>query len=57
MIPEQAEALQVEMWRQLPPEERMRRVFAMIEDGFTLVAVSIRTARRKRISWIEGLPP
>jgi hypothetical protein len=33
----------------------MRMVLAMIEDGFALVAASIRAARRKRISWIEGL--
>ena len=56
MIPEQAEALQVERWRQLPPEERMRMVFARIEDGFALPAASIRAVRRKRISWVEGLP-
>jgi hypothetical protein len=43
MTPEQAEALQVEMWRRLSPEERLRIVFAMIEDGFALVAASIRT--------------
>jgi hypothetical protein len=43
MTPEQAETLQVEMWRRLPPEERFRIVFAMIEDGFALVAASIRT--------------
>jgi hypothetical protein len=43
MTPEQADALQVEMWRRLPPEERLRMVFAMIEDGFALVAASIRT--------------
>ncbi len=44
MTPEQAEALQVERWRQLSLEERMRMVFAMIEDGFALVAASIRAA-------------
>ena len=44
MTPEQAEALQIEMWRRLSPEERLRIVFAMIEDGFALVAASIRTA-------------
>ena len=43
MIPEQAEALQVEMWRRLSLEERFRMVAAMIEDGFALVAASIRT--------------
>lgn len=31
MIPEQAEALQVEMWRQFSPEERLRIVFSMIQ--------------------------
>jgi hypothetical protein len=41
VIPEQAEALQIEMWRRLPLEERLQRVFAMIEDGFALAA-SIR---------------
>jgi hypothetical protein len=44
MTPEQAEALQVEIWRQLPLEERFRIVAAMIEDGFALVAASIRAA-------------
>ena len=44
MTPEQADALQVERWRRLPPEERLRMVFAMIEDGFALVAASIRAA-------------
>lgn len=44
MTPEQAEALQIEMWRRLPLEERIRIVFAMIEDGFALVAASIRAA-------------
>ena len=44
MTPEQADALQVEMWRRLPLEERLRIVFAMIEDGFALVAASIRAA-------------
>ncbi len=44
MTPEQAEALQIERWRKLPPEERMRMVFAMIEDGFALVAAPIRAA-------------
>ncbi len=42
--PEQADAIQTEMWRRLPPEERLRIVFAMIEDGFALVAASIRAA-------------
>jgi hypothetical protein len=32
------------MWRQLPLEERFRIVFAMIEDGFALIAASIRAA-------------
>ena len=44
MIPEQAQALQVEMWRRLSLEERFRMVAAMIEDGFALVAASIRAA-------------
>ena len=44
MTPEQAEALQVEMWRRLSLEERFRIVAAMIEDGFALVAASIRAA-------------
>jgi hypothetical protein len=44
MTPEQAQALQVERWQQLLPEERLRMVFAMIEDGFALVATSIRAA-------------
>ncbi len=44
MTPEQAEALQVEMWRRLSLEERFRIVVAMIEDGFALVAASIRAA-------------
>jgi hypothetical protein len=43
MTPEQAETLQVEMWRRLSLQERLRIVFAMIEDGFALVAASIRT--------------
>ncbi len=44
MTPEQAEALQVQMWRRLSLEERFRIVVAMIEDGFALVAASIRAA-------------
>ena len=44
MTPEQAEALQIEMWRSLPLHERFRIVAAMIEDGFALVAASIRAA-------------
>jgi hypothetical protein len=44
MTPEQADALQLQMWHRLPPEERLRIVSAMIEDGFALVAVSIRAA-------------
>ena len=42
MTPEEASAPQVEMWQRLPLEERLRMVFAMIEDGFALVAASIR---------------
>ncbi len=44
MTPEQAEALQIERWRQLSLEERFRIIAAMIEDGFALVATSIRAA-------------
>jgi hypothetical protein len=44
MTPEQADALQVEMWRRLSLEERFRIVIGMIEDGFALVAASIRAA-------------
>lgn len=42
MALEQAEALQVEMWRRLSLEDRFRIVAAMIEDGFAQVAASIR---------------
>jgi hypothetical protein len=42
VTPAQAEALQVEMWWRLSLEERFRIVAAMIEDGFALVAASIR---------------
>jgi len=61
MTPEHAETIQREMWRRLSLEDRFRIVAAMIEDGFNLVAVSIRaehpeygpeevrTALRKRI--------
>ena len=44
MTPEQAEALQVEIWRRLSLEERFRIVAGMIKDGFALVAASIRAA-------------
>jgi len=44
MTPEEASEQQVEMWRQLSLEERFRIVAAMIEDGFALVAASIRAA-------------
>ena len=44
VTPEQAEALQVEIWQRLSLEERFRIVAAMIEDGFALVAASIRAA-------------
>ncbi len=44
MTPEQANELQIEMWRKLPLEERFRIVAAMIEGGFALVAASIRAA-------------
>ena len=36
--------MQIEMWRRLSPEERLRIIFAMIEDGFAMVAASIRAA-------------
>ncbi len=44
MTPEQAGAMQIEMWRRLSPEERLRIIFGMIEDGFAMVATSIRRA-------------
>ncbi len=44
MTPEQASAMQIEMWRRLSPERRLRIVFEMIEDGFAMVATSIRRA-------------
>ena len=44
MTPEQAGALQIDMWRRLSPEERLRIIFEMIEDGFAMVARSIRQA-------------
>ncbi len=44
MTPEEASEQQVEMWRQLSLEERFRIVAGMIEDGFALVASSIRAA-------------
>ena len=61
MTPEDAETVQLEMWRRLSLGERFQIVAAMIEDGFGLVAASIRaeypeyspeevrTALRKRI--------
>jgi len=42
MTPENAEIVQLELWRKLPLEDRFRMVAAMIEDGFNLVAASIR---------------
>ena len=42
MTPENAEAFQFEMWRRLSLEARFRLVAAMIDDGFNLVAASIR---------------
>jgi len=44
VTPEEASAQQVEMWRRLSLEERFRIIAAMIEDGFALVAASIRAA-------------
>ena len=42
MRPEQASALQIEMWRRRTPEERLRIIFGMIEDGYAMVAAAIR---------------
>jgi len=42
MTPENAETVQLEMWRRLSLAERFRIVAVMIEDGFKLVAASIR---------------
>jgi hypothetical protein len=47
VTPDEASAQQVEMWRRLSLEERFRIVAAMIEDGFALVAASIRAAHRE----------
>lgn len=44
VTPEQGSAMQIEMWRRLSFEERLRIIFAMIEDGFAMVATSIRRA-------------
>jgi hypothetical protein len=44
MTPEEATEQQIERWRRLSLEERFRIVVAMIEDGFALVAASIRAA-------------
>ncbi len=44
MTPEQAGTVQTEMWRRLSPQERLRIIFGMIEDGFAMVATSIRRA-------------
>ena len=44
MTPEQASAMQIDMWRRLWPKERLRIIFEMIEDGFAMVATSIRQA-------------
>lgn len=42
MTPEEASEQQITMWRRLSLEERFRIVAGMIEDGFALVAASIR---------------
>ena len=47
MTPVQADALRVELWRRLSPGERFRIVIGMIEDGFALVAASIRAAHHE----------
>ncbi len=44
MTPDEASAQQAEHWRRLSLEERLRIIFAMIEDGFALVAASLRAA-------------
>ncbi len=44
MTPDEASAQQAERWRRLSLEERLRIIFAMIEDGFALVAASVRAA-------------
>ena len=44
MTPDHTTEQQIEMWRRLSLEERFRIVAAMIEDGFALVAASIRAA-------------
>lgn len=47
MTPDEASAQQVERWRRLSLEERLRIIFAMIEDGFALVAASLRATHPK----------
>ena len=42
MTPDEAETVQLAMWRRLSLEDRFRIVAAMIEDGFNLVTASIR---------------
>jgi len=42
--PEQGSEMQIEMWRRRSPEERLRIIFGMIEDGFALVTAAIRRA-------------
>lgn len=42
MTPGEATERQIETWRRLSLEERFRVAAAMIEDGFALVAASIR---------------
>ena len=61
MTPDEAETVQLAMWRRLSLDDRFRIVAAMIEDGFNLVAAfiraehpeyspeEVRTALRKRI--------
>ena len=44
MTPEEASEQHIAMWRRLSLEERFRIVAGMIEDGFVLVAASIRAA-------------
>ena len=44
MRPEQGSALQIELWGRRSPEERLRMIFGLIEDGFAMAATAIRRA-------------
>jgi hypothetical protein len=58
MTPEKAAEQQLERWQRLSLEERFRIVAAMIEDGFALVAASIRAAHPvlARAATVEKYP-